>query len=153
MTLIGIVAINASMNIFGLLFEVMNSNRREAGNYEVDWSAFVYGCFDGVVPWGILLSIIFLSIDLSYMPTFAWFLMFTYLFFFNTFPINMYLQYTQVGPWSDANYPDMKNGGYYFGEKVYQVLSLVAKSVLIWGVVGGTLKYPIVDDIVPQAAL
>ena len=32
----------------------------------------------------------------------------------------------------------MTNGGYYYGEKVYQVLSLVAKSLLIWQIVGGT---------------
>jgi hypothetical protein len=29
--LIGIMAVNASMNLFGLLFEVMNSQNREAG--------------------------------------------------------------------------------------------------------------------------
>ena len=37
-------------------------------------------------------------------------------------------------------YPDMNNGGYYFGEKVYQVLSLVAKTLLIWFVVSGTAQ-------------
>jgi len=49
----------------------------------------------------------------------------------------MYLQYKQIGKWNNALYPDMENGGYYHGEKVYQVLSLVAKSFLIWQVVGG----------------
>jgi hypothetical protein len=51
MNLIGIMAINASMNLFGLLFEVMNSNLREAGNDKVDWSAFIYGSFAGIMPW------------------------------------------------------------------------------------------------------
>ena len=55
-TLTGVVTINALMNIFGLLFEVMNANQREAGITEVDWSAFNYGCFAGVVPWLMLLS-------------------------------------------------------------------------------------------------
>jgi hypothetical protein len=32
----------------------------------------------------------------------------------------------------------MLNGGYYYGEKVYQILSLVAKSLLIWEIIGGT---------------
>ena len=30
------------------------------------------------------------------------------------------------------------NDGYMFGEKMYQILSLVAKSLLLWLVVGGT---------------
>ena len=34
----------------------------------------------------------------------------------------------------------MNNGGYYYGEKVYQILSLVAKSLLIWLIVGGTAQ-------------
>jgi len=38
---------------------------------------------------------------------------------FNSFPINMFLQYKQIGAWSDAAYPDMLNGGYYYGEKWY----------------------------------
>jgi hypothetical protein len=59
---------------------------------------------------------------------------------FNSFPINMYLQYSQVGKWNDALYPDMLNGGYYYGEKVYQVLSLVAKTLLIWWIIGGTAQ-------------
>ena len=49
--------------------------------------------------------------------------------FFNTFAINMFLQYKKVGPWK--NYP--------FGEKAYIVLSLVAKSVLGWVIVLGTM--------------
>jgi hypothetical protein len=39
-TLIAIMSINASMNLFGLLFEVMNSYLRETGKTavdEVDW--------------------------------------------------------------------------------------------------------------------
>lgn len=34
----------------------------------------------------------------------------------------------------------MRNGGYYYGEKWYQILSLSAKSVLIWWIVGGTAQ-------------
>jgi hypothetical protein len=31
----------------------------------------------------------------------------------------MYLQYKQIGRWNNDVYPDMLNGGYYYGEKVY----------------------------------
>jgi len=92
-TLVSIMAINACMNLFGLLFEVMNSYLRDAGSNEVDWSAFIYGSFAGVVPWAILFTIVLTSVNFSDIPLFAWGLMFSYLFMFNTFPINMYLQY------------------------------------------------------------
>jgi hypothetical protein len=49
--------------------------------------------------------------------------------FFNTFAINMFLQYKKVGKWK--SYP--------YGEKAYIVLSLVSKSVLGWVIVLGTL--------------
>jgi len=55
-TLTGLVTVNALMNLFGLLFEVMNSNLREAGITEVDWSAFIYGSFAGVVPWAMIFA-------------------------------------------------------------------------------------------------
>jgi hypothetical protein len=48
---INIMAINACMNLFGLLFEEMNASNREAGIKKVDWQAFIYGCFAGIIPW------------------------------------------------------------------------------------------------------
>jgi hypothetical protein len=50
--------------------------------------------------------------------------------FFNVFAINMILQYKKVGRWRD----------YLFGERVYIILSLVAKSLLAWQVFFGTLR-------------
>gem|GEM_PF-1135464 len=49
--------------------------------------------------------------------------------FFYIFAINMVLQYKKVGPWKD----------YLYGERVYIVLSLLAKSVLCWLIFTGTL--------------
>ena len=48
--------------------------------------------------------------------------------FFNTFPINMVLQYRKVGRWAD----------YRYGELWYVFLSLGSKSLLAWVVFGGT---------------
>ena len=96
MTLIGIIAINASMNLFGLVFEVMNANLRDAGNNEVDWSAFIYGSFAGIVPWIIVTSPIFFHFtpeQLDKIPWWVWCVLISYFFMFNAFPINMYLQY------------------------------------------------------------
>jgi hypothetical protein len=50
--------------------------------------------------------------------------------FFNCFAINMYLQYKKIGKWQD----------YLYGEKVYIILSLVAKSALAWQVFGGVFQ-------------
>jgi hypothetical protein len=46
-----------------------------------------------------------------------------------SFAVNMWLQYRRVGRWRD----------YLFGERVYVLLSLVAKSALAWQVFAGTL--------------
>ena len=49
---------------------------------------------------------------------------------FNVFAITMVLQYARVGRWRD----------YLTGEKIYMVMSLVAKSLLGWQVWSGTLR-------------
>jgi hypothetical protein len=51
------------------------------------------------------------------------------LILFNSFALNQWLQYRQVGPWRS----------YAFGEKTYLVLSLVAKSALAWQIFAGSL--------------
>jgi len=43
--------------------------------------------------------------------------------------INMYLQYKKIGKWKD----------YLYGERVYIILSLTAKTVLAWIIWSGTL--------------
>jgi len=43
--------------------------------------------------------------------------------------VNMYLQYKKVGPWKN----------YLFGERVYIILSLAAKTALAWMIFSGTL--------------
>ncbi len=46
------------------------------------------------------------------------------------FAIDMFLQYKKIGPWKD----------YLFGERVYVMLSLVAKTLLAWQIFSGTLR-------------
>jgi hypothetical protein len=48
---------------------------------------------------------------------------------FNCFALNQWLQYRRSGRFAD----------YRYGEQVYLVLSLVAKSALAWQVFAGTL--------------
>ncbi|HKM11306.1 MAG TPA: heliorhodopsin HeR [Bacilli bacterium] len=63
-------------------------------------------------------------------PWFVWAIVATYFVAFNTFPINMILQYKKVGKWAD----------YLYGERVYIILSLVAKSLLAWLVLFGAMQ-------------
>lgn len=118
--------VNASMNLFGLLMEKMNP----PGQTAVDWSAFLFGCVAGVAPWAVVLLYFFGGGNYSHIPGFVYGILFGYFLFFNTFPINMALQYAKVGSWAD----------YRYGEKVYIVLSLLSKSLLTWLVFGGTFQ-------------
>jgi hypothetical protein len=62
-------------------------------------------------------------------PGFVWGIFVSLFLFFNSFAVNMWLQYRRVGPWRD----------YLFGERAYLVLSLVAKSALAWQIYAGAL--------------
>jgi hypothetical protein len=90
-TLFAIMSVNAAMNLFGLLFEVSNFYLRETGETEVDWQAFNYGGYAGLVPWICVLAPLIVSPNLDEIPLFVWGILFTYILFFNSFPINMYL--------------------------------------------------------------
>lgn len=120
-------AINACMNLFGLLMEKTN-----LPNQKPDWTSFVFGSFAGLIPWVVIAVSFFNAVsDASgNVPTFVYFILGSLFVTFNIFPINMVLQYKKVGKWRD----------YLYGEKVYIVLSLVAKSLLAWQVWGGTLR-------------
>jgi len=132
--LVAIMSVNACMNLFGLLHEVLNEGRDPQ---RVDWSPFWFGCFAGAVPWAIVFSYLAGNGGVAQIPGFVWALLVVYAAFFNTFPLNMYLQYAQWHWWGD-NFHGWPGSGYLFGERMYQVQSLVSKSFLLWLVVGGS---------------
>lgn len=117
---------NACMNLFGRLMEDMNP----PDTVKVDWSPFIYGCVAGVAPWIVVLMYFLGGGNFSQIPGFVYAILFVYFFFFNTFPVNMALQYAKYGKWKD----------YRHGEKVYIVLSLVSKSMLGWLVFGAAFQ-------------
>jgi len=124
-TLMLIFGINASMNLFGYMMEVVNQYTDK-----VQWASFWFGCWAGVFPWVIVFMYFIGSGSDVEIPGFVYAILFSYLLFFNTFPINMVLQYKKVGPWAD----------YKFGEMGYILLSLLSKSLLAWLVFGGTFQ-------------
>lgn len=118
---------NAAMNLFGLDMEIINSKRAEGE--KVNWGPFVWGSVAGLAPWIAIVLYMLGSGDIT-PPWFVWAIIATYFVAFNTFPINMVLQYKKVGKWKD----------YLYGERTYIILSLVAKSILAWLVLFGALQ-------------
>ncbi len=125
-TLLLIFFLNAMMILFGMVMEVHNQTTTKT-----NWISFIFGCIAGIVPWVVVALYLFGSGDAdNHAPTFVYWIFFSIFLFFNTFAGNMILQYGKIGKWKD----------YTFGEKVYILLSLVAKSLLAWQVFAGTLR-------------
>jgi len=126
-TLILMFGLNAMMNLFGLMMELHNQTTTKT-----DWTAFIYGCIAGIIPWIVI--ILYLvgaaqSVDTE-IPGFVYIIIASIFIFFNIFALNMWLQYKGVGPWKN----------YIFGERMYIILSLVAKSALAWQIWSGQLQ-------------
>ncbi|SCG43661.1 heliorhodopsin HeR [Micromonospora halophytica] len=108
---IGIFAANTAMILFGLLME------RQQKPGVADWSAFWFGSLVGFAPW---VAIAVYITQPPQVPTFVYAITVVQFVLFAGFAINMALQYRQVGRWRH----------YRFGEVVYILLSLGAKSAL-----------------------
>lgn len=126
-TLLLIFVVNALMNIFGLYMEVLNSGREKKN---LKWGPFIYGTIAGLTPWVVIILYMIGNGNYDMVPWFVWAIVGTYFIAFNTFPVNMILQYKKVGKWSN----------YLYGERTYIVLSLVAKSILAWLVLFGAMQ-------------
>jgi len=121
--LIAIFGVNASMILFGLLME----HYEQPGT--PDWLSYLFGCLMGAVPWLAIGIYIWSPGSAAEPPTFVYWIFFSMFVFFNSFAINMILQYKKIGPWRE----------YLFGEATYVFLSLTAKSLLAWLVFANTL--------------
>ncbi|MFN2217680.1 MAG: heliorhodopsin HeR [Anaerolineae bacterium] len=125
-TMIVMFGINAMMNLFGIMMELHNQTTKKT-----DWTAFIYGCIAGIVPWIVIMMYFLgaLSSAGAEPPGFVYAIIPTIFVFFNIFAVNMLLQYKKVGRWKN----------YLFGERIYIVLSLLAKTALAWMIFAGTL--------------
>ena len=122
--LIAVAGANAAMILFGLVME-----RTNLGRERLDWLPFWFGCLVGAVPWIVIgVSLVGAEVDGS-VPGFVWGIFVSLFLFFNSFALNMWLQYRGIGPWRS----------YVFGEWGYLVLSLTAKSALAWQIYAGAL--------------
>ena len=121
-----IFILNFIMNLMGLMMEKYNQLTTTTS-----WLPFNIGVLAGIVPWimGGLYFWVSTSNIADAIPVYAQFGFLLTFLFFNSFAINMWLQYKKVGKWKD----------YAYGEKAYIVLSLVSKSALGWIIVLGTM--------------
>lgn len=124
-SLILIFVVNATMNLFGLVMEQLN-----VGKTKLNWGPFVWGSIAGIAPWIVILIYMFGTGNFDQVPWFVWAIVGTYFVAFNTFPVNMILQYLKIGKWKN----------YLYGERVYITLSLVAKTILAWLVLFGAMQ-------------
>jgi hypothetical protein len=161
-TLFLLCGVNACMNLFGAMMEMHNSALRKLSvlkqtgnsdiekvqmdldddqNFKPNWAGFVYGSFAGILPWVVMGTYFFVSLNrlgsaenlpqrVKDVLNTVRFIFPTLFVFFNLFAINMVLQYKRVWKWKK----------YLFGEKAYIILSLLAKSFLAWFIWGGTLR-------------
>ncbi len=123
--LIPLFCLNATMNLFGLMMELHNQKTEKT-----NWTAFIFGSFAGVIPWIVIVLYFVGATQNASVPTFIYYILASLAFFFLLFPLNMFLQYKKVGRWKD----------YLYGEYLYVILSIVAKTALAWQVFAGTLR-------------
>ena len=121
-----IFTLNFIMNLMGLVMEKYNQLTETTS-----WLPFNIGVLAGIIPWimGGLYFWVSTSNIADSIPVYAQFGFLLTFLFFNSFAINMWLQYKKIGKWKV----------YAYGEKAYIVLSLVSKSALGWIIVLGTL--------------
>jgi hypothetical protein len=126
-TLLALFTLTAVMNLMGLMMELHNQKTEKT-----NWTSYIIGCIAGIVPWIVIFITLLGGTSASgeSVPDFVIWIFVTIAIFFNLFAINMFLQYKKIGRWRD----------YLYGEKVYIILSLVAKSALAWQVFAGTLR-------------
>lgn len=120
--LLALFGVNASMILFGWLME---TTARPGA--PTSWTPFVFGSIAGSVPW--IAIAIYLAGAGNGMPGFVYGIFVSIFVLFNCFAINQWLQYRARGRWAD----------YLHGERVYIVLSLVAKSLLAWQIYANVL--------------
>lgn len=126
MSLLMIFSLTAIMNLMGLVMEVHNQTTKKT-----NWLSYFIGCFAGIIPWAVIAFYLWLGAHKgSPAPNFVYWIFVSIFVFFSCFAVNMVLQYKKIGPWKN----------YIYGERVYILLSLVAKSLLAWQVFAGTLR-------------
>jgi len=129
-----LLAVNFLSILFAHMMELHNLKLKKT-----DWTAFIYGGIGGTIIWAVTFTFLASIENISNVPTYKWAVCVSYFVMFLTFPFNLLMQYRRISLWADVNH-GYRMGGYYFGEKIYQVLSVLSKSIMIWIVFGGSME-------------
>ena len=128
-TLLLMFGVTAIMNLMGLMMEIHNQTTNKTS-----WLSYNIGVLAGIMPWLVIFIYFWAAATAPETtqgpPTFVYFIWGSLFLFFNSFALNMFLQYKKWGKWAD----------YMHGERTYIWLSLAAKSALIWQIFAGTLQ-------------
>jgi hypothetical protein len=114
-SVIAIAGANVAMILFGWIQERMNP----PGCATTTMLPFWFGTIAGIAPW---IAIAVQIIGSETVPGFVYGIVIVQGVLFFSFGLNQWLQYRGIGKWTN----------YVYGEKVYLVLSLAAKSLLAW---------------------
>ena len=123
--LLGIFGVNVCMILFGWLQE------RYTTPGDGDMLPFWFGSLAGAIPWvAVALNLIAPKGPAGVTaPGFVYGIVISLFVLFNVFALVQWKQYRAKGRWAD----------YLYGERIYIVLSFVAKSLLAWQVFAGAL--------------
>jgi len=125
-TLLLIVVLSVVMHVLGLLMELHSKSTT------VDWTTWRIACLAGVMPW-VVFAIYATGTGvygMTHLPGYVYGIWGSMIVIFLAFALNLYLQRKGRGRWAD----------YLYGEKVFIVLSLVAKTALAWQIFAGLLR-------------
>ncbi len=126
--LVVIAFANATMIFCGWLMEMANP----PGRQRTWWTPFIVGCVAGAGPWIAIAATLVANASIegaATPPGFVYGIIISIFLLFNCFALNQWLQYRGKGRFAS----------YLLGERVYVVLSLVAKSALAWQIFANTL--------------
>jgi hypothetical protein len=126
-TLVAVLSLTVLTGLAGLTMELYNQDKNKP-----NWLAYVIGGIAAVIP-GVIFIIYIWSTDIygsAAIPGFVYGIYGTLAVLGVGFAVNLCLQYKRVGKWKD----------YAHVERVYMILSLVAKTALIWQIFAGALR-------------
>src|SRR5260370_409656 len=131
---VGVQDISALLMLFGLaammglLCLVREMNHKTVGN--INWLSYGVGCIAGALPWIVVLIYLSAGSVSGSVPAFVYWIVGSMLVLAAAFAANVYLQYRKVGSWTN----------YLYSERVFMILSLVAKTALAWQIFAGSLR-------------
>ena len=124
-TLLMLFGLTALMYVIWMGVELYNSTSAKPSHV-----GFVVGCIAGALPW-VVMAIYLISSAVYGIstPAYVYWIYGTMLVLFSCFGANMYMQTRKAGRWSK----------YAYGEWVFMITSLAAKTLLAWQIFAGVL--------------